>query len=242
VTPAVFAAPRAAVPVPGPAPSAIEPPESIARTTVRLLLVDDHHLVREGLRLVLAGAAGIEVVGEAGTVSEAFEAVELAKPDVVVLDLTLPDGDGIPLIQGLRARHPALRILVLTMHRDAETVRQAFIAGAAGFVVKGARSAELLSAVWAVMRGERYLHSSVAGPIVNDSLQWAITGSQLSVREREILGLLAAGNTAPAVGRLLGISPHTVRRHIANLSQKLQLHGIAALTRYARDHGLAREA
>jgi two-component system nitrate/nitrite response regulator NarL len=127
------------------------------------------------------------------------------------------------------------------MHRDAETVRQALRGGAAGYVVKGAHTAELVEAITAVARGERYLHSSVAGAIIDDSLRWMEAGSPLSAREREILGRIAAGSSAADVGRTLGISPHTVRRHVANLSAKLGLRGPKALTRYAIENGLVRE-
>jgi DNA-binding NarL/FixJ family response regulator len=141
----------------------------------------------------------------------------------------------------LSARRPEVRVIVLTMHRDAETVRQALHAGAAGYVVKGAHTSELIDAIRAVARGERYLHSSVAGSIIDDSLRWMEVSSPLSAREREILGHIAAGASAGDVGRALGISPHTVRRHVANASAKLGVHGPKALTRYAVEHGLVRD-
>jgi len=208
---------------------------------IRVALVDDHHLVREGLRLVLAGIDGFEVVGEASTQAEAFELVEASRPDVLLLDLTYPEGDGLPLLRALRERHRDVRVVVLTMHRGSETVRQALAAGASGYVVKGAHSMELVEAIRAVWRGEWYLHSSVTGAIVDDSIRWVETGSPLSVREREILSIVASGHSPTETARMLGISVHTVRRHIANLSTKLGVHGTNALTRYAIRHGLARE-
>jgi two-component system, NarL family, response regulator NreC len=207
---------------------------------VRIGLVDDHHLVREGLRLVLSGEAGFEVVGEAATHAEAFDLVATTRPDVLVLDLTFPEGDGLPLLRALRALHPDLRIVVLTMDRGSETVRQALVTGAQGYIVKGAHSKELIEAIEAVSRGERYLHSSVAGAIVDDAIRFNRAGSQLSLREREILSLLGSGRSTREVSEMLGISIHTVRRHVANLSDKLGLHGVAALTRYAVEHGLIR--
>jgi DNA-binding NarL/FixJ family response regulator len=207
---------------------------------VRIGLVDDHHLVREGLRLVLSNEAGFEVVGEAATHAEAFELVATTRPDVLVLDLTFPEGDGLPLLRALRALHPDLRIVVLTMDRGSETVRQALVTGAQGYIVKGAHSKELIEAIDAVSRGERYLHSSVAGAIVDDAIRFNRAGSQLSLREREILSLLGSGRSTREVSEMLGISIHTVRRHVANLSDKLGLHGAAALTRYAVEHGLIR--
>ena len=214
-----------------------------ARTTqtIRVALIEDHNLVREGLRLVLMAHPGIEVVGEAASAGAAHDLLRLATPDVALVDVTLPDGDGIPLVRSLLSQQPSLRVVVLTMHRDAETVRQALLAGARGYVVKGAHADELVEAVRAVMRGERYLHSSVTDVVVEDSLRWLNSADQLSGREREILVLLAAGNSAPEVGRLLGISTHTVRRHIANMSGKLAVRGIPGLVRYAATHGYARE-
>jgi DNA-binding NarL/FixJ family response regulator len=209
---------------------------------IRVALVDDHHLVREGLRLVLASSPGIEVVGEAATHAGAFELLEETQPDVLLLDLTFPEGDALPVLRSLRVRYPDLRVVVLTMDRGAETVRQAMVAGASGYVVKGATSTELIEAIRAVTRGDRYLHSSVTSVIVDDSIRWAQAGTSLSMREREILSLLAGGRTPADIARMLGISVHTVRRHIANLSAKLGLHGRAALTRYAVHHGLVREA
>jgi DNA-binding NarL/FixJ family response regulator len=208
---------------------------------IRIGLVDDHNLVREGLRLVLGSDKGFEVVGEAATFEEAFELVATTHPDVLLLDLTFPEGDGLPLLRALRARHPDLRVIVLTMDRGSESVRQALVAGALGYVVKGARSRDLFEAIRAVWRGERYLHSSITGAIVDDAIRLTQTGQQLSVREREILSLLASGHSPPDVGRMLGISVHTVRRHVANLSAKLGLRGMGALTRYAIQHGLVRE-
>jgi DNA-binding NarL/FixJ family response regulator len=207
---------------------------------IRVALVDDHHLVREGLRLVLAGVGGFDIVGEAASRDSAADMVAASLPDVLLLDLTLPEGDALPLVRTLRAAHPSLRVIVLTMHSDAETVRQALAAGASGYLVKGAHSQELIAAIRAVAKGERYLHSSVTGAVVDDSVRWFETG-RISAREREILSLLASGHPAAEIGRRLGISVHTVRRHIANLSAKLGIRGTVSLTRYAIRHGLVRD-
>jgi DNA-binding NarL/FixJ family response regulator len=214
--------------------------ESNVGRAVRVTLVEDHHLVREGLRLVLA-ARGIEVVGESPTADGVFDQIARVRPDVVLLDLSLADSDGITVLRELRARAPEVAVIVLTMHRDPETVRQALRAGAAGYVVKGAHSSDLYDAIAAVTRGERYLHSSIAGIVVDDSLRWLASDATLTPREREILGLLASGARPAELGRRLGISPHTVRRHIANLSAKLGTHGIPELVSYAVREGLVRE-
>jgi DNA-binding NarL/FixJ family response regulator len=218
-------------------PSTTTSPPSLP---IRVALLDDHHLVREGLKLVLRADERFEVVGEGATKDVAFDMLASSNPDVLVLDLTFPDGDALPLLRDLRTRRPRLAIVVLTMHGDPETVRQALAAGAAGYLIKGAHSHELFAAIQAVARGERYLHSSVTGAIVDDSVRWQRSG-QLSVREREILALLASGHPPAGIARTLDISVHTVRRHIANLSAKLGLHGTNALTRYAIRHGLVRD-
>jgi DNA-binding NarL/FixJ family response regulator len=206
---------------------------------IRVGLVDDHHLVREGLRMVLSSDASVEVVGEAASAAEAFGLMAEA-PDVLVVDLTLPDRDGVALIRDLSDRRPAVRMVVLSMHREAETVRQALHAGADGYVVKGARSSELLDAIRAVARGERYLHSSVTAAIVDDSMRWMEANSDLSIREREVLTMVASGRSIPATARTLGISPNTVRRHLANISDKTGVRGSAGLARYAVEHGYLR--
>jgi DNA-binding NarL/FixJ family response regulator len=233
--------PRSGAPPPTDSSDArsIRPPRQ-RQGPIRIALVDDHHLVREGLRLVLNSVDGFEVVGEAATHDEAFDLVAGTHPDILVLDLTFPEGDGLPLLRALGTLHPDLRVVVLTMDRGSETVRQALVAGARGYVVKGAHSNELLEAIHAVSRGERYLHSSVTAAIVDDSIRFNRAGSQISVREREILSLLASGHPTAEVSRMLGISVHTVRRHVANLSEKLGLHDRTALTRYAVEHGLIR--
>jgi DNA-binding NarL/FixJ family response regulator len=218
---------------------AANPASATARGTraIRVALVEDHHLVREGLRLALAGADGFEIVGEAANRADAVELVKATRPDVLLLDLTLPEGDALPLLESLPALQPELRIIILTMHSDPETVRQALAAGASGYLVKGAHLEELFAAIRAVARGQRYLHSSVTESVVEDSVRWFKSGP-LSGREREILRLVGSGHAQLEIGRMLGISVHTVRRHIANISEKLGLRGNNALTRYAIRNGL----
>jgi DNA-binding NarL/FixJ family response regulator len=208
-------------------------------TPVRIALVDDHHLVREGLRLVVDRTEDLEVVAEAGSHREALEVLATTRADLVVLDLGLGDSVGFDTLRALRARHPDLRVLVLTMHRDPETVRQALAAGASGYVVKGAHARELVDAIRAVMRGERYLHSSVTASVIDDSLRSLSTDGSLTAREREILRLLAAGMSAPRIAGHLGISAHTVHRHVANISSKLGTRGVVPLVRYAIEQGIA---
>jgi DNA-binding NarL/FixJ family response regulator len=191
------------------------------------------------LRLVLQGEDGFEIVGEAADHATAMDLVLTQRPHVLVLDLTFPEGDAMPLLRALRARQPDLRVVILTMHSDPETVRQALAAGAAGFMIKGAQSRELVEAIRAVARGERYLHSSVTSAVVEDSLRWLEVGA-ISAREREVLSMLASGQSPAQIARSLDISVHTVRRHLANVSAKLGIRGMNALTRYAIRNGLAR--
>jgi len=209
-------------------------------TPIRTILVDDHAVVREGLRLVLGQHADISVVGEAADESEAIELAERVRPDVVIMDIALGPRDGVAGIEAIIARVPQVRVLVLTMFHDAETLRQCLLAGAAGFVVKGANSSDLVEAIRAISRGERYIHSSVVGLVVDDSLRWLRDGAGLSRREREVLSLLGGGRTPARIGEALGISVHTVRRHLTNTAAKVGVRGSLGLASYARDHGLAR--
>lgn len=214
-------------------------PRAAVPGVIRVALVDDHHLIRQGLRLVLQGDPGFEIVGEAADHASAIDLVVAERPDVLLLDLTFPEGDALPLLRALRDRQPSLRVIVLTMHSDPETVRQALAAGAAGYMVKGAQSRELSEAIRAVARGDRYLHSSVTNTVIEDSVRWFEAGT-MSPREREVLSLLASGHSPAQIGRTLDISIHTVRRHLANVSDKLGVKGMNALTRYAIRHGLDR--
>lgn len=206
----------------------------------RILIVDDHHLVREGLRVLLEQDPVHEVVGEASQPDEALAAAVALQPDIVLLDIGLGEEDGVGLVRLLTERLAHARVLVLSMFSDGETVRQALLAGAAGYLVKGASVHDLRAAIGAVMRGERYLHSSVTGVMVDDGLRWLRSGDVLSPREREVMRLLAAGRTAGSIAGSLGISVHTVRRHLANSAAKLDLHGTYALRAYAVTHGFGR--
>ena len=180
-------------------------------TRIRIVLVDDHAVVREGLRLVLAQESDFEVVGEAADPATAVELSQRLEPDVVVMDIGLGIDDGVTTIGPILARAPRTRVLVLTMFHDPETLRQCLLAGAAGFIVE-------------------------------DGLHWLRDRSVLSQREREVLGLLGGGRTPAGIGEVLGISVHTVRRHLANTATKLGVAGARELARYAREHHLARSA
>jgi two-component system response regulator NreC len=209
--------------------------------TIRVGIVDDHALVRDGLRLIFEREPDIEMVGEAADAAGALTLAASCKPHVMVVDLTLGESDGIALLRDLTSRHPRIRLVTVTMHEHEETVRQAFLAGAAGYVVKGAPSADLLAAVRAVARNQHYVHPVVASVVVIDSLRWLRQAERMTPREIEVLRLLTAGRTAVETGRLLGISAHTVRRHIANVTDKAGVRGRVALARYALEHHLVQD-
>jgi DNA-binding NarL/FixJ family response regulator len=209
--------------------------------TIRVGIVDDHALVRDGLRLILEREPDIDVVGEAADAAAAIALAATRKPRVMVVDITLGGSDGIILLRDLTGRHPGIRLIAVTMHEHQETVRQAFLAGAAGYVVKGAPSADLIAAVRAVARDQQYVHPVVASGVVVDALRWLRQADRLSPREIEVLRLVTSGRTAAETGRVLGISAHTVRRHIANATGKAGVHGRVALTRYALEHHLVQD-
>jgi len=208
---------------------------------IRVALVDDHALVREGLRRIVEREPDLEVCGEAASAAAAHVLAADAHPQVMLVDISLGEEDGIALIRELHSAHPDIRLVALTMHQHDETVRQAFLAGAAGFVVKGATGAELLAAIRAVARNQSYVHPAVASVLVVDSLRWLRQDDRLSPREIEVLRFITAGRTAAETGEALGISTNTVRRHVANLGTKAGVRGRVALTRYAIEHHLVHD-
>jgi two-component system response regulator NreC len=205
---------------------------------IRIGIVDDHALVREGLRLILEAQPDMDIIGEACDSTGAFSMAALRKPDIMLVDLTLDGSDGVALVRDLTVRHPLIRVIAVTMHHHEETVRQAFLAGAAGYVVKGAASADLVAALRAVANNQHYVHPVVASGVVVDSLRWLRQADRLSPREIEVLRLVTAGRTAVETGRTLGISAHTVRRHLSNMASKVGVRGRIELTRYAVEHHL----
>lgn len=207
-------------------------------TAIRVGIVDDHALVRDGLRLILAAEPDIEVVGEASDAPGAMEVAARCEPDIMLVDLTLNGSDGVGLVRDLAARSTGTKVIVVTMHHHDETVRQVFLAGASGYVVKGAPSADLVAAVRSVANNQHYVHPMVASVVVVDSLRWLRQSERLSPREIEVLRLVATGRTAIESGQQLGISTHTVRRHLANVAAKVGVKGRVALTRYALEHDL----
>lgn len=211
--------------------------------TIRLVLVDDHEIVRVGLRMLVQAQPDIEIVGEASSGPEAIELVESHQPDVVLMDVTMPGMDGIEATRQLKTRCPSVAVLALTIHEEHDYFFEMLQAGASGYVPKRAAADELLRAIRMVFQGEIFLHSSVASALVKDFLQHSRVDSEadlstLTKREREVLILIAEGLTNKQIGRRLGISPKTVARHRDNLTKKLRLSSRAELTRYAIQKGL----
>jgi two-component system response regulator NreC len=212
--------------------------------SIRLLLVDDHEVVRSGLRMLLESAGGVEIVGEAGTAREALEKVSEIRPDVVIMDIGLPDMTGIEAAREIKALRPETSIVALTIHEDQEYFFKMLEAGATGYVPKRAAPEELLTAVEAAAAGEVYLYPSLAKLLVKDYLSQepqlkatrALDG--LTEREQEVLAQLAEGASNAAIGETLGISPKTVARHRENIMRKLNLHSRSELVKYAIRKGI----
>ncbi|MBL0091952.1 MAG: response regulator transcription factor [Piscinibacter sp.] len=195
----------------------------------KVLLVDDHPLVREGLRARLSGVAGIEVVGEAGDAAQAFEQVDRLRPDLVLMDVGMKQVNGIELTTRLRERHPTLRVLMLSMYDNPEYVHRALAAGARGYVLKEAPSEEIVAAILAVAEGRNFLGSGLAATAGRPDESRPL----LSARETEILRCLADGLASRQIAETLGMSVRTVETHRHNIRRKLGLAGQAELIKYA---------
>ncbi len=208
----------------------------------RVLIADDHAIVRAGLRTLIGAEAGLELVGEAAGGYEAIAMVEKTRPDVLVLDLSMPDLDGISVTRNIKPRFPDLRILVLTLHEDEALLKEAIKAGAFGYVLKRAAEAELISAIQVILRGDLYIDPSMIRSLLGEPAQvpapQSTSAENLTSREKEILKLIVDGYTNRQIGAHLNISIRTVEGHRANISDKLGLHSRVELVRYARDRGM----
>jgi len=209
----------------------------------RVVLVDDHAVVRSGLRLLLDNEEDIEVVGEAGNAKDAIFRTRALKPDVILLDVVLPGESGIEVLPKLLKESPDTKVLVLSMQDDPNYVREAFSAGASGYVLKEAADEEVVSAVREIAEGGRYVHPALGARMVAAEAQEraAAEADPLSEREREVLRLLALGHTNQEIAETLYISVRTAESHRAHIMQKLRLSTRAELVRYALSQGLLAE-
>ncbi|MFD0669651.1 response regulator [Ramlibacter sp. MAHUQ-53] len=212
----------------------MQPPPSPA--PIRVILADDHDLVRSGLRALLSRDAGIEVVAEASDGQELVDLTEELAPDVVITDVSMPVKDGLSAVSELRARHPALRILMLSMHDNASVVRQATTCGANGYLMKDASPLELEQAVHRVVQAGAYFSAALSLRLLEPSEPSA--QEELTPRQVEILTLLAKGRASKQIAYALNLSPKTVDVHRARIMDRLKIGDVASLTRYALRKGL----
>ena len=212
-------------------------------SAVRVLIVDDHAVVRSGLKLLLDAEDDIEVVGEAGNLQEAIFRTRSLKPDVVLMDVVMPGGSGIDATPAVLKEHPPARVLVLSMQDDPHYVREAFAVGASGYVLKEAADEEVVGAIREVAGGGRYVHPTLGARLVAAEAEERARAEAdpLTDREREVLRLLALGHTNQEIAKSLYISVRTAETHRAHIMQKLSLASRADLVRYALAHGMLDE-
>jgi two-component system, NarL family, response regulator NreC len=211
--------------------------------SIKILLVDDHAVVRSGLRLLIDAEEDLETVAEAGTARDAVFEARKHKPDVILMDIGLPDRSGVDVTPEVLKEAPKAKVLVLSMEDDPSYVREAFSAGASGYVLKEAADSELVTALRQVAAGERYVHPTLGARMATAEAEEAARADAdpLSDREREVLRLLALGHTNQEIAQMLFISVRTAETHRAHIMQKLRLTTRAELVRYALAQGLLEE-
>jgi DNA-binding NarL/FixJ family response regulator len=206
---------------------------------IRILLADDHVMVRQGFRMILAAQPDLEIVGEAGNGRDAVELAEQLRPDVVVMDVAMPDMNGIEATRRLAVSAPRTRVLALSMYKDSVYVREILRAGARGYLLKDAIDRDLLSAVRAVASGEGYLSPAVSDAVLSDYRRHVTDPLDLlSTREREVLQMIAEGKTNKEIATALKLSVYTVDAHRGRIMEKLNLHSVGELVRFALRAGL----
>jgi two-component system response regulator NreC len=213
---------------------------------IRILIADDHAVVRAGIRLLLNSQPDMEVVGEAENGRESIARAQELVPDVVVMDISMPDISGMEATKAIKEFVPEARILALTMHEDSRYFFQMLKEGALGYVLKGAEPSELLSAIRAVYQDKAYILPSLARRLLDDYLERLKVGeeqdsySTLTAREKEVLKLIGEGYTSREIGEMLFISVNTVERHRTNIMDKLGMHNKSQLIRFAIRKGLVK--
>jgi DNA-binding NarL/FixJ family response regulator len=212
-------------------------------TRIRILLADDHALVRAGFRSLLETFEGTEVVGEASDGDEALRLIAVLRPDVVLIDISMPGLNGLEVTARATVAHPRVRIVMLSMHSDDEYIQRAFRAGASGYLLKNADRPELEMAVRAVARGEAWLSPAVSKKVIAGYGARGTTAAgaeQLTPRQRQTLQLIAEGHSTKEIAHRLDLSVKTVESHRTQLMERLDLHNIASLVRYAIRLGIVR--
>ncbi|MGC8792301.1 MAG: response regulator [Bryobacteraceae bacterium] len=211
----------------------------MSRKKIRVLLADDHALVRQGFRMILSAQPDIEIVGEAGTGRETIELAEKLRPDVVVMDVAMPEMNGIEATRRLATLAPRTRVLALSMYKDSVYVREILRAGARGYLLKDAFDRDLVAAVRAVAAGEGYLSPAVSEAVLSDYRRHVSDPLDLlTSREREVLQLIAEGKTNKEIAAALNLSVYTVDAHRGRIMEKLNVHSVSELVRFAVRAGL----
>src|SRR5215471_1313522 len=206
---------------------------------IRILLADDHAVVRQGFKLILGSQPDMEIVGEAGNGREAVELAEKLRPDVAVVDVAMPELNGIEATRRMAEVTPRTRVLALSMHKDSVYVREILRAGARGYLLKDQVDSDLLAALRAVARGEGYLSPSVSDAVLNDYRKHVSNPIDLlTSREREVLQMIAEGKTNKEIATVLNLSVYTVDAHRGHIMEKLNLHSVNELVRFAVRNGL----
>ncbi|MEX2299751.1 MAG: response regulator transcription factor [Bryobacterales bacterium] len=206
---------------------------------IRILLADDHAVVRQGFGRILAAQSDLEVIGEVGNGREAVDLAEQLKPDVVVMDVSMPELNGIEATRRLMKAAPRTRVLALSMHKDSVYVREILRAGAQGFLLKDANDLDLLAAVRAVGQGQGYISPSVSEAVLSDYRKHVTDPIDLlTSREREVLQLIAEGKTNKEIAAALNLSVYTVDAHRGRIMEKLNLHSTGEIVRFAMRNGL----
>ncbi len=206
---------------------------------IRILLADDHAVVRQGFKLILAAQADMEIIGEAGNGREALDLAGQLQPDLVVMDVAMPELNGIEATRRLADVSPRTRVLALSMHKDSVYVREILRAGARGYLLKDSIASDLLAAVRAVARGEGYLSPGVSDAVLNDYRRHVTDPIDLlTSREREVLQMIAEGKTNKEIATVLNLSVYTVDAHRGRIMEKLNLHSVNELVRFAVRSGL----
>jgi two-component system response regulator NreC len=210
----------------------------------KILIAEDHAILREGLRALLSATPELEIIGEAEDGLEAISLARQLEPHLILMDLNMPNINGTEAMSAIKHHNPAIKIIVLTVHKSEEYVRATLDAGAAGYVLKDDTHHDLLTAISSVQKGKIYLSPGICDKIINGFLDPSTSAtschswSQLTVREREVTKLIAEGKKSREVAEYLSVSLKTVEKHRSNLMRKLDLHSVSAITKYAIENSL----